>query len=151
MATVVKVIWGPPASGKSTYVRERKGDNDLIFDFDFLMEDLSGLDIYDRNDSLIEYLVNFRSLIIDRLNTESRLDTAWLIVSYPSDELREKLDALGAEYVLMDTDQETCRQRIIDDDLRKDKAEWLKVLDEWFEKHEADQESRIPQRGDKDG
>jgi len=78
--TQVNVVWGPPAAGKSTYVEENKGENDLIYDFDALMRDISGLDIYDRNEHLISYLVDFRAQIIERLEDEAQLDTAWIIV-----------------------------------------------------------------------
>ena len=33
----VKIVYGAPCSGKSTYVRERAGRNDLIFDYDKLI------------------------------------------------------------------------------------------------------------------
>ncbi len=143
----IKVIWGPPAAGKSTYVEKHKGDNDLIFDFDLLMRDLSGLDIYDRNENLISYLVNFRQQIIDTLETEEQLNTAWVIISFPEDELKEQLENLSAEFVLIYEPEKTCKERIENDDQRKDKEEWKRIVEEWFEKYkqaETKAVTRVP-------
>lgn len=141
--TQVNVVWGPPAAGKSTYVEENKGENDLIYDFDALMRDISGLDIYDRNEHLISYLVDFRAQIIERLEDEAQLDTAWLIVSFPEGELKEDLEALGAEFILVYEDKETCLQRIEDDERRKDKEEWKEAVENWFEKYEKQEAKAV--------
>jgi len=141
--TQVKVVWGPPAAGKSTHVKENKGENDMIYDFDLLMRDLSGLDIYDRNEYLISYLVDFRAAIIESLETEEQLDTAWIIISFPEGEIKEQLEVLDAEFILIDADKETCYQRIEDDDCRKDKGGWKQVADDWFEKYENTQAKAV--------
>lgn len=127
-----KIVWGPPGAGKTTYVNENKGENDLIFDFDFLMAALSGRAVYDHNDNLIYYLVGFRDLIIEKLNKDFKLDTAWLIVSYPSETLKQRLTILEPEYLFMDTPKEVCEERIAERG-----EEWLEVLEKWFEKHEG--------------
>lgn len=128
----VKVISGPPASGKSTYVIENKGSNDLIFDFDSLMSALSGRNLYDKNNVLIPYLMDFRDLVINRLADEHALDTAWIIISQPTDEVKDQLESMGAEFIAMDADKETCLQRIEADEQRINKAEQIEAVEKWF-------------------
>ena len=62
----VYVVHGPPLSGKSTYVQEHKGPNDLVFDFDLIMSALSGLPVHQHNENLIGYVLDIRDLIINR-------------------------------------------------------------------------------------
>lgn len=143
----IKIVWGPPAAGKSTYVNGHKGVNDLIFDFDLLMRDLSGFDLYDRNENLISYLVDFRQQIVDTLETEEKLDTAWIIVSYPEGELKEQLESMGAEFILIEADKDVCLQRIEEDELRKDKESWRQVVENWFKKYEAKAKAVVPLKG----
>ena len=35
----VKVVYGPPCSGKSTYARENKGERDVVYDYDRMLAD----------------------------------------------------------------------------------------------------------------
>lgn len=131
----IKVVWGPPGSGKTTYVNDYKGENDLIYDFDNLMRDLSGLDLYDRNNNLLYYLIDIRDEIIWRLGSEQNIDTAWLILSYPEGDVKTRLEDLSASFVLMDTDKQTCVDRINADPARKNKTEWIQVIENWFDKY----------------
>lgn len=146
----IKVVWGPPGSGKTTFVNDRKGENDLIYDFDTLMRDLSGLDLYDRNNNLLYYLISIRDEIIWRLKNETSLDSAWLIFSYPEGDLKASLDDLSASFVLMDTDKQTCIDRINADPARKNKTEWIQVIENWFDKYnkqnQASNKKEVDQR-----
>ena len=138
MAKVI-TVWGPPAAGKTTYVADNMGRNDMVFDYDKLMEQVSGRQLYDHNDNLLSYLTGFRGLILSKLAEERNIDTAWIIASYPREALRQTLDGLGAEYVLLDPGKETCANRIREDPLR-DNTEWLAVLDRWYERYERHEE-----------
>ncbi len=64
------VIHGSPLSGKSTYVQNHKGDNDIIYDFDLIMAAISGLPTHQDNKNLIPYVIDTRDLIITRLKSE---------------------------------------------------------------------------------
>ena len=125
----INIVYGPPASGKTTYVLNNKTENTLIYDFDKLMRDISGLEIYERNENIISYLVDFREQIVKSLKSETRFDEAWLIISYPKIEFVQMLDGLSIDYHLMNTDKETCKQRIDVDNDRQDKELWKSLID----------------------
>jgi hypothetical protein len=129
------VIWGPPGSGKTTYVNNNKSSNDLIFDFDKLMRDISGLDLYDRNNNLILYLTDFRQAIINKM-PDNNFENAWIIISFPKGDLKDQLNRLNAKFVLMDADKQTCIDRINADQQRKNKDEWIQVINNWFTEYE---------------
>ena len=42
MTMKIKCVTGAPGSGKSTYVREHHGDNDIIYDFDLMAQAITG-------------------------------------------------------------------------------------------------------------
>ena len=70
----VYVVHGSPLSGKSTYVRDHKGNNDIVYDYDLIMSALSGRDIHDHNDNLQSYVLDIRDLIIAKLKSEDKID-----------------------------------------------------------------------------
>ena len=132
----ITVVYGPPASGKSTYVAENKSDNAFIYDFDKLMQVSSGLDPYERNENLLYAMVAFRTTFINLLNGDTPIDDAWLITSFPKEDLTKQLEGLNVTYHLMNTSKETCKKRIDSDEERKDKALWKQLIDDWFEQYE---------------
>ncbi|MCO7175553.1 head maturation protease, ClpP-related [Sporolactobacillus kofuensis] len=132
----INVIWGAPESGKTTYVNEHKAENNLIFDFDLLMRDLSGLSLYERNEYIISYITDFRQTIVNRMDRERNIDSAWMIISYPADPLKMQLEDLGAEFILMKATRQECLDRLALDEARKDKSEWAQVINDWFDRYE---------------
>jgi len=87
------VVHGPPLSGKSTYVQQHRGSNDLVFDFDLVMAALTGKPAHEHNEHLVSYVVDIRDLIIARLKSEDRLDNAWIIATRVTPRLRHSLEA----------------------------------------------------------
>jgi hypothetical protein len=128
---------GPPAAGKSTYVRENRSKNSLTFDFDVLMTAMSGLKPHQKNKNLIGYVLDFRKFIISKLEKEKRLDDVWIIITWVDEEVKEKfIDIENVNYILMDTDMETCLERVDNDPNRADVAEEMKqVIKDWFDKY----------------
>lgn len=134
---MIYVIWGPPASGKSTYVAENRSENSVTFDFDKVMQALSGLKPHHKNRNLIGLVVDIRQMVIDALG-ELEVDDAWIITTWVDEDFQAKFGDVEVEYVLMRTDKETCLQRVYNDPDRAEVAEEMKeVIEEWFDKHGA--------------
>lgn len=100
-------VFGPPCSGKSTYVEQQAGRNDLIFDWDKIVYALTNNEMHDNNPHTMELVLHVRTLIMHDLETNNNFDKAFIISIYPLD--------LGAYYhakhVKMDTSLEVCIER----------------------------------------
>lgn len=129
----VFVVHGPPASGKTTYVMQNKGDNDVVFDFNKIMGALSGLPAYQKNDNLISYCTDVRSLIIKRALRSPKVDRTWIITTSVNDEMKSQLSDVPVEYIHIDTPKEECLKRIDEDPDRQPVARELReVVERYF-------------------
>jgi len=128
----VYVVHGSPLSGKSTYVQQHKGPNDLIYDFDLIMQAISGLPLHNQNNNLIPYVLDVRDLLISRLKGETNIDNAWIIVTRVTEQLKQSLIGLNAEYIEMKIDIHTAKRRLHDDPDGRDIQEWEQAIDRHF-------------------
>src|SRR5699024_9945835 len=78
----VHIVYGAPASGKTTYVRDRIGDNDIVYDFDDLMQSITGLPYHVPNKNAVTYVMRIRDVIISRLHEDDRIDNAYIITTF---------------------------------------------------------------------
>ena len=65
----VYLIYGPPLSGKSSYVRENMTPGDLVIDMDSLFEAISYQQTYIKPDSLLPNVMAVQRLLIDQIKT----------------------------------------------------------------------------------
>lgn len=136
MVESVEVVYGPPCSGKSTYVQDNMGESDITYDYDRLikamtMQDKRGVE----KTAAHEIAVGIRGLIINRAKEETPIRKAWIITRWPTDALKEKLEGLSVTMKRMDTDRDTCLARLDADDTREDKAGWRSIIEQWFADH----------------
>lgn len=133
----VEIVYGPPCSGKSTYVRERAKDGDLIYDYDALVRAMTPQDKRDTQKTVAhEIAIGVRGLMINRIaETESGAKRAYIITRWPTDNLREQLNGLDVTEHRMDATREECLDRLEHDDSRDDKSAWAKIIDNWFSDH----------------
>lgn len=118
----VVVVCGPPASGKTTFVRRRAQRRDLVLDLDGLRTELSGLPRYSAGH--VEWISAGLHLRNERLASLSypscTWSRCWLIVGEPTADGREwwvrKLHA--RDIVVCETDEATCIARILADPTR---------------------------------
>jgi HK97 family phage prohead protease len=122
----VFVVHGAPASGKTSYVMQHKGDNDVIFDFDKVMSALSGLPPHQKNKNLISYCTDIRALIIKKALRKPTVDKTWIITTNIGDEMKGQLSDIPVEYIHVDTPKEECLKRIEEDPDRQPVAEELR-------------------------
>lgn len=132
VVTKVKVIYGAPASGKTTYAKKQLGDNDLIYDFDDIMQVITGLEYQQANVNVVPYVNDIRDTIIERVRNEDSLDNVYIITTFISKHIRESLP--GADYIQMNTNKATCLHRI-ENSNRKNKHELNKVINDWYDEY----------------
>ena len=131
----VYYVYGAPCSGKSTFVRENKGNSDLIVDVDLLWQAVTGGALYDKPDALKAPVFALRDSLLDVVRMRAgKWERAYVIEGGAHKGERERrIAALGAEPVFIDTDKETCLQRLASDAKRENVEEqWRGYIDEWF-------------------
>lgn len=139
----VTIVWGPPGSGKSTYVAEHKGDKDLILDLDYICAALIGepSDIYRDHYHVLDVALLLRDYlytIIER--REGKWEKCFIVTStanrYTVNALADRLDA---EIVNMGTSLDECIRRIQADNRRGNKkGKFVAITRRWFEKNPPD-------------
>lgn len=134
----VYLVYGPPMSGKNTFVRQQIKRGDIVVDMDRLYEAMSMLPSYDKPDSLYTNIRSIHNTLIDSIKTRfGKWRNAWVIGGYPDRYKRERLaDELGAELIFCECSLEECMRRLQDDSARSHvKVEWEKYIQRWFEKY----------------
>lgn len=132
---MVYLVYGSPLSGKSTYVKDSMSDGDLIIDMDSIWQCVSGCDRYQKPGRLKAVVFRIRDDLIDMVKYRfGKWSNAYIVGGYPLKSERERLmKELGAREVFIDTSKEECIERLAADQER-DTEEWLKYIDDWFEK-----------------
>ena len=129
------IVYGPPLSGKTTYVREHMERGDLVVDFDMLFKGVSTLEWYDKPNELLPNVRAVHALLLDQIKTRyGKWGTAWVIGGYADHYRRNKLaEDLGAELVFLQVPKEECLKRLVKDPLRcQHETEWREYIDKWF-------------------
>ncbi len=149
----VKIIYGAPCSGKSTYVNDNITDNDIKFDFDEILSALSNSDLHDNREELLDYGMEIRGLVIEKAANDKNIDTAYIISCKITDKLLEQLGDIEAEYILIEKNKDEVLEQLENDDTREDKEHWKELIDDWFEwneDYEAKQQINTKPKGVKE-
>ncbi len=116
-AIPLTIVSGPPASGKTTYVRERAKPDDVVIDLDSILLGISlsyqcwsgGLDR-----SLLNQAIRQRNTMLGKLKRKRGCE-AWFIVSAPTMREREWwANKLGGKTVLLHPGVEECKRRALE-------------------------------------
>jgi len=136
----VFIIWGAPASGKTTYVREHKGKYDIVVDLDYLAAALSmSSDVQDKNSDAFFLALDVRNLLYDLIaERKYNFEAVWIVTMLPEKDKRIRLQQkLKAELIHIDTGKEECLLRARTDGSRRDKQTQYKIIHDYFEKLEV--------------
>ena len=130
----VYLVYGPPCSGKSTYVSEVAEPSDLILEIDKLWAAVRAdkCGAYEKPNELKSVVFSMRDNLLDIIRTRyGRWDNAYIIGGYPLVGERERLiDSLGIDKaILIDTPRKVCEVRAA---LKS--SEWCKYVDDWFDR-----------------
>ena len=132
----LRIVYGAPCSGKTTYVRENIGEKDIVYDYDEISRAITyGEHHLAKRDLTHQYVIDFRLAMINRLKDETEIESAWFISTFLTDTFREYVKDMNPEYIKMDATKEECLARLESDDMRPDKEDWRSKIDEWFDKY----------------
>lgn len=129
------VVYGPPCSGKTTYVQKNKGKKDIIIDFDRLRTALTFSEIHSTNDEKFanRYVNACRGSIVScAKKKQGEAETYWYTTSILTDSLKEWFSGLNPEYREIEATEEECLEHLANDDTRPDKEYWTKIIKNWF-------------------
>ena len=91
----VKLVYGAPCSGKSTYVKEHAGENDLIWDFDRLL-----MACTNRTQHLTEmhplkgFIFDLREFAIAKAQKKADVETLYITCLWITDKLKAEVAGL---------------------------------------------------------
>lgn len=126
---LVTVVCGPPGSGKSTYVRERAGSNELVLDTDVIAADMFKLPMYHSDMEQMMAAIRYRNKLLAGLaETDCGYVKAWLIVTAGTMAKREFWRKKYGELIVMDTPKRVCMERVRNDQ-RRPPATRQRVID----------------------
>ncbi len=129
----VFIVYGSPLSGKSSWVTDNMAEGDLIIDMDSIWQCVSGCSRYVKPNRLKSVVFAVRDNLLESVKyRRGKWLNAYIIGGYPYEAERDRLaDQLGARLIHIDTDKETCLQRLYAAEDR-DVAEWTKYIEDWW-------------------
>lgn len=134
----MKLVLGPPGSGKTTWVRERIQAGQIAVDVDLLFSALTMRPVYDKPPVSVGRVLDARDLIIEELAPD------YVISGDPSLTYRELMRArYGAEVVVLATPADECKRRIEGDIRREGLADWHALVDAWWANYEPDERDEV--------
>lgn len=137
----VYLVYGAPMSGKRSWVDSVRNDGDLIIDIDSIWECVSGCKRYMKPNRLKSIVFKIRNELLESVKYRNgKWQNVYIIGSYPLVSERERLcKELGAREIFIESTRDECVQKLFsldDEDFRKiDKANYLRYIDEWFERY----------------
>lgn len=129
----IYLVYGPPLSGKKSYVRQAMGRGDIVVDIDAIFQALTMLPMYDKPGNLLTNVMNVRSTLIDNLKTRyGKWHNAWIIGGYADKYQRDSIiNQLGAEPIYIEATREECLERLMADEERGE--DFKDYIDKWFD------------------
>ena len=135
----VYIVHGAPCSGKTSFVNSIKGNSDLIIDIDSLWEAVTGKRYYKPN-ALKANVFAMRDALLETVKTRAgKWERCFIIEGLPYKAERERRSVVyGAELIYIDTDEQTCLQRLQTDESRREYAdEWSTYIADYFARYQA--------------
>ena len=126
----VFLVYGPPCSGKTTWVQSVSNPDDLILDLDRIWECICFSDKFHKPKRLKSNVFGIRDAILDQIKTRTGMwRNAYVIGGYALSSDRDRIcDLLSARPVFIDTDEETCLSRAKTE-------EWKDYIYNWFDSY----------------
>lgn len=124
----IKIIVGPPCSGKSTYVLNNKKTDDVRIDFDALAQALGASILHASEGNVRKCTYSVREQAIDWVIYHEA--TAFIIHSRPSEEKINRYLESGCEFILLDPGKEACLERCEEDDRPEQTKD---EIESWYE------------------
>lgn len=132
----VFLVYGPPCSGKSTWVKETAGQEDIVLDIDNIWQMISINDRYIKPGRLKANVFGVRDCILDMIRTRTgNWKRAYVVGGYPLAMDRQRLEqSLGSSSVFVFEEKEVCIARA----RAENREGWEKYIEQWFDDYSPD-------------
>jgi len=129
---MLRVLVGPPASGKTTHALTHAREGDIIIDYDRLAQALTtpGAPTHQHPNHLNAVTRAARNAAIDTAIRQAATVDVWLIHSNPGPDRLRHYEQHGAEIIVIDPGRDIVIARCIKERPRR----MLAVVDEWYHK-----------------
>ncbi|MDP4153275.1 MAG: AAA family ATPase [Bacillota bacterium] len=132
------LICGSPGSGKSTWVKEHKHNDDIVIDLDYICAALMGEpdNIYLNHEPVLAVALEVQKLLYQIIKAKrGKWRSAYVITSTPSKDKQNKLaKELDAKIIVMETTLTECIERIKNDQRRASSTEkFIELAKQWYE------------------
>lgn len=131
----VYVVWGCPASGKTTYVKQHMKNGDMVVDLDLIKQALTMKGKTEASDKIVSTAINIRNYLYDLIeNRDLECNDVWVVGGLPRSEQRNKLiKKLKAKEIFIEATKEECIERAKKDAERLDKNKQITIINKWFD------------------
>ena len=130
----VYLIYGSPLSGKTTYVKKHAQKGDLIIDIDNIWECLSRCKRYEKPRELSGVVLHIYNELIKIVKERKGIwGSAYVIFTEPSIKyIEQKAKELDATIIHIDTDKETCLDRLYKKGDGRNISTWKRYIEDYF-------------------
>lgn len=132
----VYVVWGSPASGKTSYVRRHKEPGDLIVDLDDIKRAISMSSKTETPIELLDIAISIRDHLYEIVRQRKvTCKNVWIIAGLPTKKQREEVKKLlnPTKWIHIDTDMRTCIKQAHEDTEREDKTLQKVIISRYFQ------------------
>lgn len=132
----VYIVYGAPCSGKTKFVNDNAGLNDLIIDIDNLYSAISNNPRYLKPDSLRGVVFGIRDHLYDTIKyRRGDWRNAYVITggARSGDRARLMRRINADEFIFIEASKEECLMRAVDRP-----KDWINFINEWFETYQPD-------------
>ncbi|MDE6834608.1 MAG: hypothetical protein K2J39_10260, partial [Ruminococcus sp.] len=137
----VKLVYGPPCGGKSTYVQNNADDEDIIYDGDEILSVITLKKAHSVIESEIRFVASDIRYNLLESASNRNVEIFWLIASYPTESVLKLIENFQYEKIFINATMQECLDRLENDETRPDKEKWKEIIQKWFEKYEKKEDN----------
>lgn len=132
----VKLVYGAPCSGKTTYAKDNAADKDLIWDYDQLLIACSNRSLQlAESHPMTNFVYEMREKMLESAKDKSNVDNFFITCLWISDKIKTITKGFDIEEIFIDSTKEECLDHLENDDMRPDKEKWKMLINKWFNEH----------------
>ena len=137
----VKLVYGPPCGGKSTYVQNNADNEDIIYDGDEILSVITLQKVHSVIESEIRFVASDIRYNLLESASNRNVETFWLIASYQTESVLKLIENFQYEKIFINATMQECLDRLENDETRPDKEKWKEIIQKWFEKYEKKEDN----------